>query len=127
MPLAETLWVADEEEPHPTEQRAARTSEAMRRLRRRLKHELGAGDTTTLALITVAPLSRYGEIRTPVSELSNQVIAYIDRLHGRRLTEETRWHLEKKVWPWMHSHKLLDRDETGARWFATQKLAAMLR
>ena len=84
-----------------TEQRAARTTEAMRRVRHRIKHELSGRtdlreDTTTLALIAVAHLSENAEIETPITKLTRQVITYIEQRHGRRLTEETRWHLEKK-------------------------------
>ena len=84
-----------------TEQRAARTTEAMRRVGHRIKHELSGRtdlreDTTTLALIAVAHLSENAEIETPITKLTRQVITYIEQRHGRRLTEETRWHLEKK-------------------------------
>ena len=114
------------------ERRAARTTEAMRRVRYRIKHELRATpdlreETTTLALIAVAQLAEDEEIGAAITDLSTEVITHIEQHHGRRLTEETREHLEKKVWPWMQSLKLVERDETNSRWIGTPKLIGILR
>ena len=119
----------------PKERRAAETAEQMRKLRRHLKLVLGAEpdlreDTTVLAVMALygEASPRDGDRPPPRSAqaLSAYAVDRIDRILGRRLNGESRWHLENRVWPWMTQHKLLETDATDERWTRTRNLDDMV-
>ena len=119
----------------PKERRAAETAEQVRKLRRHLKLVLGAEpdlreDTTVLALMALyGEASPRHEDRPPPRSahgLSRYAVERIDRIFGRRLNGESRWHLENRVWPWMAEHKLLEKDAGDERWTRTGNLEELV-
>ena len=120
----------------PRERHAAETPEQLRKLRRHLKLVLRAEpdireDTTALALMALhwEPSTRAGDLPPPRSfeALSRYAIERIDRIFGRRLNDEARWHLENRVWPWMVGHDLLEKHADDAdRWTRASNLTEMM-
>ena len=119
----------------PKERHAAETTEQLRKVRRHLKLVLGPEpdlreDTTVLTLMAL-----YGETSTKAGDrppprsaqgLSRYAIQRIDTIFGRRLNDESRWHIENRVWPWMLAHRLLKRDDRDGQWTRTGNLEEMM-